>query len=550
MKRTKESKKLNKKMFIIVGFALFLFVLGEIVIVNKILKNQTESDVEMIQNQEQVQTLTGHLKQFCTEGIADRKIGDDYYVCDDEIWYERRMLEGADVGSFELLDNGYSKDKEHIFYLNKEVANIDFATFELLKNCYVQDKDAIYCAGFVVEEADRENFKALGYGYAKDDKHVFKGSKIIEGADAKTFNSVYPYSAGFTDKNRGYLAFGEKGKDILPLDDFWFFEYGKGGEKLLGNYRRYKDKVYYWDAGGQAVPAMILLDLDVQKIVVNSKYYIKDDENVYADNDFEMKNVDAKSFVDLGIGYGKDKDNIFKGIDILTDVDRETFEVLADKSFAIDENGVIYQGARIEGADRKTFKVLGFEYSKDDKSVFFQGKKVPKANPREFKVLNRDMQFKQSYYSRDAYAQDGVYVFSGEEILENVDAKTFEILGDNLSRDRNYVYTGVIRDNSSGKTVIKKWDEVDVETFVFFNNVYTKDKNGAYHNRVKMEDVDSSSFNAMDTTYAKDNRKVYCNGNELLDADSKTFELVNDKMPEYTAKDLHHRFMICDEVEE
>ena len=75
----------------------------------------------------------------------------------------------------------------------------------------------------------------------------------------------------------------------------------------------------------------------------------------------------------------------------LKDVDLETFEdldgsVKLNAHFAKDKNNIYYQGVRLEGADLKSFEILGGFYSKDKNSVFYREEKVHKVNPRTFVV--------------------------------------------------------------------------------------------------------------------------------------------------------------------
>ena len=90
-----------------------------------------------------------------------------------------------------------------------------------------------------------------------------------------------------------------------PLDDFLFFKYDLGGKVLVGQYRLYKGSVYYWDDGPQAESSMQQLQLHAGKIVATSKVYIKDDVSVYQSYD-RLDEADAKTFTDIGGGYGKD----------------------------------------------------------------------------------------------------------------------------------------------------------------------------------------------------------------------------------------------------
>lgn len=112
---------------------------------------------------------------------------------------------------------------------------------------------------------------------------------------------------------------------------------GEGGIDLGNNYKKYKNKIYYWHNGPQAVPGMSLINADF--------------------NTFQ-------SFGDNNYNYGKDNEKVF------------------------------VRNWKIEGADPATFELMKYDdgnmslYSKDKKFVFYDGKKISGADPITFKIYN------------------------------------------------------------------------------------------------------------------------------------------------------------------
>lgn len=86
---------------------------------------------------------------------------------------------------------------------------------------------------------------------------------------------------------------------------------------------------------------------------------------VYFENN-ELHGADARSFRDLGYGYGKDSFSVF------------------------------YCGKELRDAMASTFKVLGWGYAKDSFNVYYGSKVLKDAMPSTFRVLDNG-------YAEDAF---------------------------------------------------------------------------------------------------------------------------------------------------
>lgn len=132
----------------------------------------------------------------------------DYPFSKDEstIFYENRVVAGADAASFSVLANGYAKDKNAVYLQAKRIAGADPASFELFKpggeyvseDFYSKDKQGIYWMDKKIITGDNPAFAPLGNGYAADGKQVWFKTATISGADANTFK-VYPHDVGDAD---------------------------------------------------------------------------------------------------------------------------------------------------------------------------------------------------------------------------------------------------------------------------------------------------------------------------------------------------------------
>lgn len=125
------------------------------------------------------------------------------------------------------------------------------------------------------------------------------------------------------------------------------------------------------------------------------------------------------------------------------------------------------------------------------------------------------------------YYSDGKNIFFEDNIIENADLETFDIVGltndsylscfkEEYTRDKNFVY-------SFGRKI----DGADSDTFKVLGDYYAKDKNSAYCDRKKMDpSVDINSFQSLDYNYAKDKNSVYKHGLKI-DRDVDSFIIIN-----------------------
>lgn len=107
------------------------------------------------------------------------------------------VVEGADPNSFQVLDNGYTKDDYSAFYGNTIINGSDAASFEYFKNSYSKDKDNVYYMIDVFEGADSTTFEYLAFDYSKDANFVYIDREIFIGADPESFHVIF--NAGYDD---------------------------------------------------------------------------------------------------------------------------------------------------------------------------------------------------------------------------------------------------------------------------------------------------------------------------------------------------------------
>ena len=131
---------------------------------------------------------------------------------------------------------------------------------------------------------------------------------------------------------------------------------------------------------------------------------------------------------------------------------------------------------RIEGANSKSFEVIGYDWGKDKNNVYYHSSIVDGADPEFFELIGKD-----GIFGATSYAKDNNHIYYRDSILDNVDPKTFVFLERGYAKDINNVYKNgeVLEKRYENGEVLEKRDP---ETFEVINYEYTKDKNHVYKN--------------------------------------------------------------------
>ena len=142
-------------------------------------------------------------------------------------------------------------------------------------------------------------------------------------------------------------------------------------------------------------------------IFAQSYSYSKRNGQVYYDGKV-IYGADSHSFRDLGYGYGKDRNHVYRYGTILEYVDPSSFRV--DRRFSADNRpsfgrpdgghhycerpgyyvstfDVFYNGEKVPGAASSSFVILKEGYAKDAFNVYWMGKKIPGASTSSFVCL-------------------------------------------------------------------------------------------------------------------------------------------------------------------
>ncbi|MCH2188329.1 DKNYY domain-containing protein [Candidatus Gracilibacteria bacterium] len=139
-----------------------------------------------------------------------KDLGNGYIAVDNKIYsHNGEWITVADMESYEVIDQNYTKD-EHNVYLtpayedNIIIQEADPKTFQILTKYYTKDQNSVYHLGKLIEKADPLSFELLSENHTKDKNNVFHYNNIIFGADSKTFKILNPSLSYAKDKNFFY----------------------------------------------------------------------------------------------------------------------------------------------------------------------------------------------------------------------------------------------------------------------------------------------------------------------------------------------------------
>lgn len=175
-------------------------------------------------------------------------------------------------------------------------------------------------------------------------------------------------------------------------------------------------------------------------LMSNAQRYEIEHGRVYFDDEVMMQ-ADARSFVDLGCGYAKDRMNVYMNGHVLENVDPSTFRLKERSTWrhrkdeSTPENRGyfktsfnVYFGNKKIDAMASSFVDLGGGYAKDSFNVYYFGEKLKGCMASSFEILE------------GGYAKDSFNVFYHGNKVEGAMASTFKSTGNGYGEDRFEVF--------------------------------------------------------------------------------------------------------------
>ena len=182
-------------------------------------------------------------------------------------------------------------------------------------------------------------------------------------------------------------------------------------------------------------------------LMSNAQRYEIEHGRVYFGDEVMMQ-ADARSFVDLGCGYAKDRMNVYMNGHVLENVDPSTFRLKErstwrhhgrdGKDESVSENRGyfktsfnVYFGNKKIDAMASSFVDLGGGYAKDSFNVYYFGEKLKGCMASSFEILE------------GGYAKDSFNVYYRGNKVDGAMASSFKYMGNGYGQDSfNAYYKG------------------------------------------------------------------------------------------------------------
>lgn len=97
--------------------------------------------------------------------------------------YNVFRLKDAELFSFEVINDIYSKDKQYVYYKNDIITDADASSFEVIDDIYSKDKQNVYYKDDIITDADASTFEVIDDIYSKDKNHKYYQNGILLGLD-------------------------------------------------------------------------------------------------------------------------------------------------------------------------------------------------------------------------------------------------------------------------------------------------------------------------------------------------------------------------------
>ena len=521
--------------------------------------------------------------------IASFKYFDNWIAKDkNRVFYmdERKDIKNADAKTFERMgESYYFRDKNNVFALKNDYPNYNLV-LEMSKNI------------------DRSSFDILNAEFGKDKNGVYYFGEKIDGIssnNAKVVEELGDYDYIFQSDNDHYLVTVNEGNSYDKSDDntkekfkikkinglnidydtFKYFEI----------YDLYKDKNnFYYHSDNDLKKIKSDIDVKSAEKMIELRDFIKDKNNIYYFSDGKLEKINLKidvnnlEYLDDGnsvfSSYLRDGKNVYfvndedGKIKIVKNVDKNTFKVV-NGNYGVDSKNVYYLGEKLDFVGLDGLKIFGEYYLKDKNSVYeISMNDNDKVKVKPIKNLNIDVAtfedifneglFKDKnavYYAEDndgdislkilqgadpatfefgIISKDKNSVFIGNQKLEGVSSKGFEVLDEtfNFVKDyKNVYYLDRESDGITYKVKVLDTKGIDIPSLEFLGDSYNKyyrDKNNIYFLNdkddkmefEKLAGANPKTFEIVDDYFARDEKNVYFFNKKVIGVDAKTFEKV------------------------
>lgn len=127
-----------------------------------------------------------------------------YRITNEAVYFFDEPLYEVDIRSFEPLPYDYASDKNFVYYDGRVVPGADPKTFTVLGAIMAKDATAVYVYDRAEPLLDPARVEFLGNYYTKQDNEIHYKGRPTD-IDAETIE-IIPVSLGAQDKNGIYIA--------------------------------------------------------------------------------------------------------------------------------------------------------------------------------------------------------------------------------------------------------------------------------------------------------------------------------------------------------
>lgn len=248
-------------------------------------------------------------------------------------------------------------------------------------------------------------------------------------------------------------------------------------EVLNRNFAKDKDHVYYEanaiEKGGVDLASFHIKDNEYMSWVGFDKNHAYTFEKVYGKSKkgvkaFIIEGADPKAYTHTDWDWANDGKNHFYRFKIIP-ADYETFEII-NESFSKDKNTIFHQSTydlTALPADLASFETLGEgPLAKDKSNVYCVSYKSSSKN----KLVTIPIYSGETIENlNDIYLKIGKSIYHWGELIEEIDAESFEIVSYHYGKDKNHVFY-------QGRIV----QDADLATFGLIKESGIGDKNGRF----------------------------------------------------------------------
>ncbi|MBT4762827.1 MAG: DKNYY domain-containing protein [Bdellovibrionaceae bacterium] len=532
---------------------------------------------------------------LCPNVVVPEQFSETYSITDDSVYHYTDLIVGIDPCSLEFLDLNFIKDKHHVYFNGNRFTQADVASFQILNENYSKDvnnaytlyanSSASYVLPNLVAQAHAASFVALGGKYAKDSAHVFYSERIVQDADLASFSYIYGLhakdstsvyyngsktafsSSGFTSLGDNYYAYGT---------DAYFYTLKLAGVNPAELVPLSEGSRYYKTSTQVLYQGNIVANFDMATLSSDG-HFIKDKNNVYYNGEL-IYGLNSIEFINLGNGWSKDKTNVYFLTNLFLNDAAASFEKIGESDYFKDDINIYYKngsalaefgtnivsgfgevvlagdrvfqkGFEVLCAHAESFEVINYRLSRDKFRIYHNRRELVGANPETIQILG-------NYYMKDEN-----HVFESDQVIEGADALTFKAASTYLGYDKNRMFNvwdsaseklALLNFNSSTFSLITEdyfklegvvyTESGDVLTDIDANSVefvgdrsVTKDNNSVQYSLRPVTGSHPGSFELIGSGYAKDNAlvyyKPYSSGSGLIiaNADPSTFQIISSK---------------------